>query len=81
MIRVSYYKKVKGQRYFRKHGDEAKYCGSIRDWQVINSARRFKNNPTEYELTTSYSNFGQTYTRTVRSKKTGNSYKVVVKEF
>lgn len=81
MIKVSWYKKDKGQKYYRKNGEESKYSGSIRDWQTINSVRRFRSNPAEYEVKTDYSDFGQTYTRTVKSKKTGNSYKVVVKEF
>ena len=80
MIIVSHYKKEKGQKNFRKNGENSKYLGSIKDWQMINSIRKYKNNPNDYVCKTDYSNFGRTYTRTIKSKRTGITWKTIVKE-
>ena len=80
MIKVFRYKKSKGEKNYKKSGEVSKYLGTIKDWQFINNARKFRDNPKDYEFKSSYRDFGHTYIRTVKSKKTGLSWKTIVKE-
>ena len=81
MVKVFRYSKSKGQKNYKKSGETSKYGGTIKDWQFINNGRRYRNNPKDYEYKADYSNFGRTYTRTIKSKKTGISWKTIVKEY
>ena len=80
MIKVFRYSKSKGQKQYRKSGEKTIYAGTIKDWQMINHSGKYRNNPRDYVYRADYSDFGRTYTRTVKSKKTGISWKTVVKE-
>lgn len=79
MLVVTHYFKEKGKRAYKKMSSSTSKNGNISEYLGFfpTSAKRRK---PENVVKTKYSNFGRTFTRIVKNKRTGNSTMLVLRE-
>lgn len=77
---VTHYFKEKGKRGYKKQSSSVIKDSGIDDYLVFFPTSAKKKNP-DNVVTAKYSDFGTTYKRIVKNKRTGNSAMLVLKEF
>jgi len=79
MLKATNYFKQKGKRGYQRMSTSTMKDSSINDYLKFFPTSAKKRNP-DNEVRVKYSNFGRTFTRIVKNKKTGNSTMLVLKE-
>ena len=78
-LEVRHYFKGKGERGYKKQSSSVIKDSSIDDYLVFFPTSYKKKNPDNI-VKTKFSDFGTTYKRIIKNKRTGNSTMLVLKE-
>ena len=79
MLKATHYFKEKGKKSYSRMSISTMKDGSISDYLKFFPTNAKKKNP-DNDVRVKYSNFGRTFTRIVKNKRTGNSTMLVLKE-
>ena len=79
MLKATHYFKEKGKRGYKRMSISTSEDGSIKDYLCFFPTSAKRKNP-DNQVSVKYSNYGRTFTRIVKNKRTGNSTMLVLKE-